>query len=130
MNVRTVVALLAAPLSAAIVYSLVTLATMPQTTPEHAAGFSSLFVPSVAVAAIFEAFVLLPLWYVLRGATVGARLALWLLGVLAWFLATAGLGFLLGHGGTVALRFGMSLLLPGVVVAAVFAALVPPRSNA
>jgi hypothetical protein len=69
------------------------------------------------------------MWYLLRGATRGARMAIWLLGVGAWFAAAVLLGYLLGHGAAVALSFGTTFLLPGVVVAAVFALLMEPRAN-
>jgi hypothetical protein len=103
------------------------LASMPQTPHRIAPEPAMFFVASLAVAAVFEVLVLLPMWYLLRGATRGARMALWLIGVAAWFGAAVLLGYLLGHGGGIALSFGTTFLLPGIVVSAVFAALMPPR---
>jgi len=121
--------LLGGPLAAAVAVSAMALSSMPQAPHQIAPEPVVFFIASLAVAAIFEVLVLLPLWYLLRGATRGARIALWLFGVAAWFAAAVLLGYLLGHGGGIALSFGTTFLLPGIVVSAVFAALMPPRVN-
>jgi hypothetical protein len=129
VNGRTILALLGAPLAAAVVVSAMALSSAPPTPHQIAPEPAMFFVASLAVAAIFEALVLLPMWYLLRGATLGARTALWLFGVAAWFAAAVLLGYLLGHGGGVALSFGTTFLPPGIVVAAVFATLMPARRD-
>jgi uncharacterized membrane protein len=127
VNGRTILALLGAPLAAAVAVSAMALFSMPQTPHAIAPEPVMFLVASLAVAAIFEVLFLLPLWYLLRAATRGARMALWLLGVAAWFAAAVLLGYLLGHGGGVALSFGTTFLLPGIVVTTIFAVLMPPR---
>jgi hypothetical protein len=128
MNARAIPALVAAPLCAALVH--VVLAMM---TP-HRAIDSSVYVPmfisSLSVAGLFELCLLVPIWYILRCATLGTRVVLAVVGIALWFVAASALGFVLGHGGPIALRFGLALLLPGVIVAAVFAMLVPARVHA
>jgi hypothetical protein len=127
---RAIVAVVAAPVCAAIAYAMMVLATVPE--PSHPDGPQPipLMISSFAVTGTFELLVLVPLWYALRGETPRARAALCVLGIAAWFLVAAAIGALLGHGGGLALRFGISLLFPGVVVAAVFAALMPARGRA
>jgi len=129
VNSRTILALLGAPLAAAATASAMALSSRSQTPPPIAPETGTFLIASLAVAAIFEVLVLLPMWYLLRGATRGARMAIWLLGVGAWFAAAVLLGYLLGHGAAVALSFGTTFLLPGVVVSAVFATLMPPRDD-
>jgi hypothetical protein len=130
VNGRTIATLLSAPLGAAIAYLLFAFAAYPSTPSAPAIQPGVIFVTGLALAAIFEVLVLGPLWYVLRATTIAARAALLLLGVVVWFVATTGLGYLLGHGIATAVSFATPFLIPGLVVSASFAALVPPRTNA
>jgi hypothetical protein len=130
VNGRTIATLLGAPLCAAIAYLLFAFAVYPSTPPEYAIQPGLIFGVGLAFAAIFEVLVLAPLWYVLRGATVGSRVALWVFGFGVWFVLTTGMGYLLGHGLATAVSFATPFLVPGFVVSLMFAALVQPRTNA
>jgi hypothetical protein len=130
VNGRTIATLLFAPLCAAVAYLLFAFATFPSASPEHAMQPAAIFTVGLALASIFEVVVLGPLWFILRARTFAARAALWLLGLVVWFALATGLGYLLGHGISTAMRFAMPFLIPGLVVSAMFAALVPPRTNA
>jgi hypothetical protein len=119
-----------APICAAVVFALVVLFTAPAASALDASQLIALLVSGISVTAIFELLLLLPLWYVLRAATVWSRGLLFALGVGGWILAATLLGAIFGHGGVRALGFATSLLLPGVVLSAVFAVLMPARSDA
>jgi hypothetical protein len=130
VNGRSVIAVVAAPLCAALAYVILVVATVPDLAHPDAPRPLLLAISSVAVTGLFELLVLVPLWYGLRGETRAARAALCTLGIAAWFLVAVALGSVLGHGSAAALRFGASLLFPGIVVAAVFAVLMPARHRA
>jgi hypothetical protein len=129
VNGRTIATLLGAPLCAATAYLLFAFAAYAST-PPYAMQPGLIFSVGLAFAAIFEILILAPLWYILRAATVGSRVALWVLGFVVWFVATTGLGYLLGHGLATAVSFATPFLVPGFVVSLMFAALVQPRTNA
>jgi len=124
---RTFAALLAAPVCAALAFSLLAQLALPPAASEELRDIVMRFVASAFVAAIFELAILVPLWYALRARTLLARLTLAALGIAAWFALGALFGYVLGHGAGSAVRFATSLLVPGVVLVAVFAALIPPR---
>jgi hypothetical protein len=129
MPTRTLAAVLAAPACAALAVSLLAWLALPSAGSEELRDMAMRFVASLVAATAFELAVLLPLWWLLRARTTGARLALGALGIGAWFALTAALGFVLGHGAGSALRFASSLLAPGVVLVVLFAALIAARAD-
>lgn len=128
MPSRTVLALIVAPLAAAFVYALALVATTTNVPVEVRPSLVGGIVTALAVGLVFEVVALLPLALVVRTLP-RARIYLFLGGSLIWF-AVSLVFSLRAMGWFSAVATTVQLLPPGIVLVAVFAALVRLRQRA
>jgi hypothetical protein len=128
MPTRTVLALIVAPLAATFVYALALVATTTNVPVEVRPSLVGGIVIALAVGLVFEVVALLPLALVVRTLPRG-RIYLFLGGSLIW-LAVSLVFSLRAMGWFSAVATTVQLLPPGIVLVAVFAALVKLRQRA
>lgn len=128
MPTRTVLALTVAPLAAAFVYALALIATTTNVPVQVRPSLVGGIVTGLAVGLVFEVVALLPLALVVRTLP-RARIYLFLGGSLIW-LAVSLVFSLRAMGWFSAVATTVQLLPPGIVLVAVFAALVKLRQRA
>jgi hypothetical protein len=133
MSSRTVLALVLAPLFAGGVYGLWVASSFSGIPQSYRVDVVVQMVPAVLFAAIFEIFILLPLFYFSQRSHWLNRVVFFILGVLIWFILTAGLLWFAGRpqlAWSDSLATSLMLLLPGVVLVGIFGTIVPRVAKA
>src|ERR1700687_1628536 len=121
MPARTVLAMLVAPLAAGFVYAVALVATSSNVPADIRPSLFGSVVSGSIVGLVFEVLALLPLTLLVRAYARG-RLSLFAGGSLVWFAASLALS-LTGMAWSSAVALATQVLVPGIVLAAVFSAL-------